>query len=51
MHGSGKTGPRDIICRATTLNYLKRLDSFFGGMAVVVLAAFAPVLSKVALSF
>ena len=27
MHVSGKTGPRDLICRAGTINYLKRIQS------------------------
>gem|GEM_PF-40361 len=27
MHVSGKTGPRDIICRSGTVNYLKRIQS------------------------
>lgn len=27
MHVSGKTGPRDLICRAGTVNYLKRIQS------------------------
>lgn len=27
MHVSGKTGPRDIICRSGTINYLKRIQS------------------------
>jgi len=27
MHVSGKTGPRDLICRSGTINYLKRIQS------------------------
>ena len=27
MHVNGKTGPRDLMCRAGTINYLKRIQS------------------------